>query len=274
MSTVAEHYQRLLGPIYVWMAGGTEAALQAGSQEIEALNLPVARGAMVLDLGAGFGAHSIPLARKGARVTAIDTSVELLNTLAGLRGELPIRIINDDLLSFGSHTAESPAAILCMGDTIVHLPDFGSVECLVERASGQLAPGGMFVASFRDYSAPLEGERRFIPVRSDAARILTCFLEYEPEAVLAHDILHERTEDGWLTRVSQYRKLRLSPERLSDCLESYGFEVLREVGMAGMVRLVAHRQAARAVARRSPPTGRRAPGRARHPLDPLRGPGT
>ena len=54
-----------------------------------------------------------------------------------------------------------------------------------------------------------------------------------------HDILHERTSDGWQTRVSWYRKLRLTPQRLIDCLESNGFEARREPGMRGMVRLVA-----------------------------------
>jgi len=239
MSTAAEHYEHHLGPIYVWMAGGAEAALQAGSAEIEALNLPVTRGPVVLDLGAGFGMHAIPLARRGARVTAIDTSVELLRTLTELRGDLPVQAVNDDLLGFQGHIAEAPSAILCMGDTITHLPDLGAVENLIERASIELPPGGMLVVSFRDYSVPLTGEQRFIPVRSDETRILTCFLEYEPEAVLVHDIIHERTADGWQTRVSHYRKLRLSPEHLINCLQSNGFNVRREVGMRGMVRVVA-----------------------------------
>jgi 2-polyprenyl-3-methyl-5-hydroxy-6-metoxy-1,4-benzoquinol methylase len=239
MSTTAEHYEHHLGPIYVWMAGGAEAALQAGSAEIEALNLPVTRGAVVLDLGAGFGMHAIPLARRGARVTAIDSSAELLRTLTVLRGDLPVQAVNDDLLGFQSHIAEAPSAILCMGDTITHLPDFGAVEKLIERAYIELPPGGMFVVSFRDYSVPLAGDQRFIPVRSDETRILTCFLEYEPEAVLVHDILHERTSDGWQTRVSHYRKLRLSPEHLIDRLQSNGFKVRREAGMRGMVRVVA-----------------------------------
>ena len=241
MSTVAEHYERHLGPIYVWMAGGAEAALQAGAVEIEALNLPAARGAVVLDLGAGFGMHAIPLARKGARVTAIDSSAELLRTLSELRGGLPVQVVNDDLLSFQSHIAEVPYAILCMGDTFTHLPDFGAVERLIERASAELPPGGVLVVSFRDYSVPLSWEERFIPVRSDEARILTCFLEYEAEAVLVHDILHEHKAEGWQTRVSHYRKLRLSPERLIDRLQSNGFNVRREPGMRGMVRLVAQR---------------------------------
>jgi 2-polyprenyl-3-methyl-5-hydroxy-6-metoxy-1,4-benzoquinol methylase len=241
VSTAAQHYERHLGPIYVWMAGGAEVALQAGGAEIEALNLPFARGAVVLDLGAGFGMHAIPLARRGARVTAIDSSAELLRTLSELRGDLPVQAVNDDLLNFQSHIAEAPSAILCMGDTITHLPDFGAVEKLVERASVELPPAGMLVVSFRDYSVSLEGEQRFIPVRSEEARILTCFLEYEAEAVLVHDILHERNAEGWQTRVSHYRKVRLSPERLVDCLQSNGFSVRREAGIRGMVRLVAHR---------------------------------
>lgn len=241
MSTVAEHYERHLAPVYVWMAGGAEAALAAGSAEIEALNLAVAKGDLVLDLGAGFGMHSIPLARRGARVTAIDSSAELLRTLTELSADLPVETVNADLLDFQSHIAEAPSAILCMGDTITHLPDFGAVEKLVARASAELPVGGSLAVSFRDYSEPLTAEQRFIPVRSDETRILTCFLEYESEAVLVHDILHERTTDGWRTRVSWYRKLRLPPQRLIDCLESNGFEVRREPGARGMVRLVARR---------------------------------
>jgi hypothetical protein len=161
--------------------------------------------------------------------------------LAEVRGDLPVRAVNEDLLDFQRHIVETPSAILCMGDTITHLPDFGAVEKLVERASAALAPGGMLVVSFRDYTVPLVGEQRFIPVRSDEARILTCFLEYEPEAVLVHDILNERTSEGWQTRVGRYRKLRLSPEHLVSRLQSNGFKVRREAGMRGMVRIVAQR---------------------------------
>jgi 2-polyprenyl-3-methyl-5-hydroxy-6-metoxy-1,4-benzoquinol methylase len=242
MTTVTEHYATHLAPVYVWMAGGAEAALQAGAAEIEALNLPAAPKSVVIDLGAGFGMHSIPLARRGARVTAIDISAELLHTLTELGGTLPITAIKDDLLAFPNHIAEAPAAILCMGDTITHLPDIAGVESLIERAAAALLRGGVFVMSFRDYSVPLIADQRFIPVRNDNTRILTCFLEYEPEAVVVHDILHERRTNGWQTRVSHYRKLRLAPERLIASLRSHGFDVRREAGMRGMVRLVARKE--------------------------------
>ncbi len=238
MTSVAEHYERILSPVYAWMAGGADAALEAGRSEIEALGADLADGALAVDLGAGFGMHAIPLARAGARVIAIDTSEQLLGELRRLAGGLPITLVQDDLLSFRAHLNEQADLVLCMGDTLTHLPEHTNVDFLIQEVAESLKPGGRFAISFRDYSEALLDERRFIPVRSDERRILTCFLEYEEDTVVVHDILHERAGDAWETRVSSYRKLRLSPERVIGSLESFGFETRREAGMRSMVRLV------------------------------------
>lgn len=239
MPSVAEHYERVLSPVYAWMAGGAEAAIAAGGAEIEALNVPMVPGERVVDLGCGFGMHAIPLARAGARVLAVDTSAHLLAELARLAGDLEIERVQDDLLSFRGHLKEKAAAVFCMGDTLTHLPEHTNLDFLVQEVAEALAPGGHLVFSFRDYSEPLLEEQRFIPVRSDERRILTCFLEYEEDTVVVHDILHERGGDAWETRVSSYRKLRLSPDRVVGSLETSGFDVRREADVRGMVRVVA-----------------------------------
>lgn len=239
MPSVAEHYERVLSPVYAWMAGGAEAAITAGGVELEALNLELAPRARVVDLGCGFGMHAIPLARAGARVLAMDTSAHLLAELARLAGDLDIETVQDDLLSFRAHLKEKAAAVFCMGDTLTHLPEHTNLDFLVQEVAEALAPAGWFVLSFRDYSQPLLDDQRFIPVRSDERRILTCFLEYEEDTVVVHDILHERGGDAWETSVSSYRKLRLSPDRVIGSLETSGFEARREAGVRGMVRVVA-----------------------------------
>ena len=241
MTTVAQHYEQLLAPVYLWMAGGAEAAFRAGESELDALALPLHQRSVVLDLGAGFGMHAIPAARRGARVVAIDTSAELLATLESLRGDLPIRTVNADLLEFGKHVSEAPDVVLCMGDTITHLPEPALVAQLVRDVASIQTPGGLFVLSFRDYTVPLQAEQRFIPVRSDDERILTCFLEYHNGTVQVHDILNQRSPEGWSTSVSSYSKLRLAPDELTRMLSHCGFEVRREVGLRGMARLVARR---------------------------------
>jgi len=238
MSSVSDHYSRLLAPVYAWMSGSVEAALDAGNAELAELNLPLPPGALVIDLGAGFGMHAVPLARSGVRVFAIDSSTELLKELDRLASGLPVESVADDLLSFRSHTREQVAAVFCMGDTLTHLPEHTHVDFLAQEVHEALTAGGHFVLSFRDYSKPLEGDARFIAVHSDERRILTCFLEYEEDTVVVHDILHERAGDAWETRVSSYRKLRLAPERVIASLETIGFETRREPGPRGMIRVV------------------------------------
>lgn len=240
VSPVRDHYDKLLGPVYSWMVGDIDAAMTRADAELEAIGLHANGSGVAVDLGAGFGMHSVPLARRGYQVTAVDSYEPLLSELAARAGSLPIRTVNADLLEFRSHVPQPAAAILCMGDTLTHLPDTASVEALFKTISETLVPGGLFAVTFRDYaSAPLKGDGRFILVRSDENRILTCFLEYGEATVQVHDVLHERDGGGWRLRLSSYPKLRLSPEWVVTALTSLGFTVRREPGISGMVRVIA-----------------------------------
>ncbi len=239
MVSVSEHYQNHLAPVYLWMAGGFDAAISRGAAEIDAICPSLANGLAAVDLGAGFGMHAIPLARRGCSVLAIDGSAMLLEALRSHAGTLPVSAVEDDLLGFQRHLDGHADLILCMGDTLTHLPDPQSVTYLFSLAAGSLRAGGRFVATFRDYTTPLVGDGRFIPVRSDGDRILTCFLEYASDHVTVHDVLHERNGAAWHQRVSSYRKLRLAPAWVSAALQECGFRVRAEPGLSGMVRFIA-----------------------------------
>jgi SAM-dependent methyltransferase len=239
MASVADHYRSHLAPVYAWMSGGLDAALGRGETEIENILPNLSRGSRAVDLGAGFGMHSIPLARRGCAVLAIDTSSYLLEELKGHAGNLPITVVEDDLLAFQRYLQGTPDVILCMGDTLTHLPDRASALELFARAAESLRAGGTFIATFRDYTSASIGTGRFIPVKSDADRILTCFLECAGDHVDVHDLLHERNGGRWQLRVSVYRKLRLNPEWISASLHDRGFSVRTEPGPSGMIRLTA-----------------------------------
>src|SRR6185312_17315128 len=119
MQSVREHYASHLAPIYAWMCGGPEAALVRGDAELDALSLVPRASRRAVDLGAGFGMHSIPLARRGFEVLALDSSAELLRELRTLAAALAVEAVQDDILSFREHlTGGAPEVILCMGDTL------------------------------------------------------------------------------------------------------------------------------------------------------------
>ena len=238
--TVADHYERHLGPIYTWMVGDVDAALSRSDAELDALPLPSRAAGAAVDLGAGFGLHSLPLARRGFRVVAIDTCDPLLKELESRKGSLPIRTVNANLLTFRAHIAEPVDVIVCMGDTLPHLPNHAGVESLLRDVAASLSPGGLFVATFRDYvSTPLQSDGRFILVRSDEERMLTCFLEYADTTVTVHDLLHQREGGSWRLHVSSYPKLRLAPQWVVEQLSALGLSVRCDTASGGMIRIAA-----------------------------------
>src|SRR5206468_2637298 len=103
MATVDEHYSKHLAPVYSWMAGGVDAAVARGDFEIAAILADFPAGGAAIDLGAGFGMHALPLARRGWSVLAVDSSALLLDELLRHSTGLPIKAVVDDLLSFPRH---------------------------------------------------------------------------------------------------------------------------------------------------------------------------
>ena len=238
MSSVTEHYANLLAPVYTWMVGGSEAAFALGHSDLASV---LREGSFAIDLGAGFGMHAIPLARTGWRVMAVDSSPVLLRQLAAFADGLQIDVHCGDLVAFADHLSNDQRAdlILCMGDTLTHLDTVDAVGALSRAVADRLAPRGRFVATFRDYSRLPSAEARFIPVRADEHRILTCFIEECDGYVQVHDLLHERTHDTWVTKISSYRKLRLSPETARQIFAAAGLRATIEAGPRGLIRLVA-----------------------------------
>jgi SAM-dependent methyltransferase len=241
---VKDHYDRLLSRIYWWMLGGVETSLERSRAELAGLGFTAVTGpARALDLGAGPGLQSIPLAELGYRVTAIDTSVDLLRDLARRRPDVATYAL--DLRDLPPELGDAYEVVVCMGDTITHLGGTGEVDLVLGAGARLLAPGGVFVLTFRDYvSSVRSAADRFILVRGDEERILTCCLEYQPERVRVTDILHERHDGAWSLTASSYDKLRLSPWWVSERLAKRGLSVARDVGPTGMTRIVARRPSA------------------------------
>lgn len=95
----------------------------------------------------------------------------MLRTLDDLRGDTPIRTACDDLLAFPRHLGAPADLILCMGDTLTHLPDAAVVDALLDAVAAALAPGNASwrrSATTRRRSMATAGS-----VRLEAVRVLT-----------------------------------------------------------------------------------------------------
>jgi 2-polyprenyl-3-methyl-5-hydroxy-6-metoxy-1,4-benzoquinol methylase len=224
--TVKEHYERHLGNFYSWITGDFSEKQGEQQRFFELRNLLPQANKVAFDLGAGHGLQSISLAKLGFSVTAVDFNRKLLQELHQNKGKFAIETVNNDIIQYLNKTNEKAELIVCMGDTLTHLENLSAVNILISEIERHLVYSGKVVLSFRDLSTELKGEQRFILVKNDDKKILTCFLEYFTDHVMVHDILHEKENGLWVQKVSSYPKLRLSERMVIEMLGNNDLELI------------------------------------------------
>ena len=242
MGTVTDHYEALLAEHYSWMFGVAPQVKAAEQLELLA-RLNIAPGALAIDLGAGSGFQSMALADLGFEsILALDTSSRLLQELRTNCGSRSVVPIQDDMLNLAQHVGPGTAdAVVCMGDTLTHLPERDLVPRLFASVSAALRKDGRFVVTYRDLATELHGVDRFILVRSTADKIMTCFLEYHPGVVQVHDLVHIRDDVTWRLAKSCYPKLRLAVDEVRRELAQAGLHVYAAEQVRGMSILAAQK---------------------------------
>jgi hypothetical protein len=240
--TVKEHYDKHLGNFYSWMAGDFEVKQKEFQQFLIDHELLPTCSKVAIDLGAGHGIQSVALALVGFTVKAIDFNKQLLDELKNNSKGLDIDVIEDDIKAIKQYAESEPELIICWGDTLTHLDSKKEVEEFVIDICQTLIVGGKLVVSFRDYSNELMGDDRFIPVKSDDDRILTCFLEYGKEYVKVTDLLYEKTETGWQQKVSSYNKVRILPDEVVQLLKINEMNILFNQPINRMTTIIAAKQ--------------------------------
>lgn len=221
---VKEHYGNHLASFYSWMCGDFSIKCEEFKSFLSSNNITPHSTGVALDLGSGHGIQSIPLAEIGFSVVAVDFSSELLNELAVNGRDLNITTFNDDIRRVQQFTNKAEL-IVCCGDTLSHLDNKLEVKAFISQISHSIIPKGVFILSFRDYSIKLTGLDRFISVKCDDNRILTCILEYEEESVHVTDLLYEKTNGVWEQKTSTYTKVRLLTEEVVGYLKENGMTI-------------------------------------------------
>ncbi len=241
MASAKDHYDNLLAPYYSWISGGLELKLEENRKIFRDLNVRPVPSEVAVDLGAGSGFQSIPLAETGFKVIAIDMNQDLLAELKENAKELSVVTIQDDLLNFTKHSLGKIGVMVCMGDTLTHLTSLEDAQDLFAKAYDALDSNALLILGFRDLTLELTGLARFIPVRSNSKRIFSCFLEYEEHHVKVHDIVYEKTNEQWEMRKGFFRKLRISPHWTKTTLTEVGFKIETYDIQKGMVTIVARK---------------------------------
>lgn len=128
------------------------------------------RGATVLEYGAGSGRITLPLARAGARVAAIDASAPMLERLREkLSREAPsvrqrVELVHADMRLFRASGRYS--WVIAPFNTVLHLYEPEELSAFLHRVREHMRPRGRFAF---DFSVPSPGDLVRNPERSLAA---------------------------------------------------------------------------------------------------------
>ena len=239
-NSAKKHYDELLAEVYSWMSGDFNERVNQTKEFFIKHNIKLsAEISTAIDLGSGHGIQTAALAALGFKVIAIDFNERLLTELQE-KTISNVEIINADITAY-DYSGHTPELVVCMGDTLTHLNNIMEVNNILLNAYNSLKARGKLVVSYRDLTGELKDTQRFINVKNDENRILTCFLEYFEDYVNVTDILHSKENGKWSMRSSSYRKLRISKQEIENILKTSGFKVTFSEQINGMLLIISEK---------------------------------
>lgn len=121
--------------------------------------------AAILDCACGIGTQSIGLGAMGYQITASDISNGALaeGRKRAAESGVPIRFAQADFCALADTFEEVFNIIICMDNALPHMLSASALETAVKSIANQLAVGGLFVASIRDYDTLLTQKPPYSP---------------------------------------------------------------------------------------------------------------
>lgn len=150
--------------------------------------------APVLDIGAGTGRNTLPIARLGHPTHAVELSPDLANILRNdaEKEQLPIQLFEGDVLNAELELPKQHYKLIILCEVVSHFRNVAQVRTMFERAAELLAPGGLLAFSV------------FLPVSG-----------YQPD-----QLARELSQVFWSTLYTR--------EDLRECADGLGFSALSE----------------------------------------------
>jgi SAM-dependent methyltransferase len=201
------------------------------------------RADRILELGAGSGRVTIPLARDGHQVVAVDQSKAMLGKLRQRVAALPsaaadrIRVVEGDLRDF-TVGGKFPLVIAAF-NVLEHLYTRSELDACLRRVAAHLAPGGAF--AFDVQLPDLEwltrdpnkrwAKTRFTDPTTGRAMFYSTNHDYDPVGQIALIRLYYEPVDGkGPTKIVKLSQRKFFPAELEALVAHAGFRVTERYG--------------------------------------------
>lgn len=128
-------------------------------------------GSVAVDLGCGSGQLSLPLARQGTRVTAVDISQKMVDLLRARAAQEHLPHLSTSVSPIESLDMAPESVDLVVSNYALHHLRDGHKQAVVRAAAGWLRPGGLLVVGDMMFGRGRTGRDREI-IRAKMATML------------------------------------------------------------------------------------------------------
>ncbi|WP_438444920.1 class I SAM-dependent methyltransferase [Gorillibacterium sp. sgz5001074] len=192
----------------------------------------VPAGGAILDVAAGTGNLALELAKLGYRVTAIDVDpamTERMEVKAAEAGGEGFRPLQMDMRGLNTLPAQAYDAVLCVGNSLVHLDNLIEIADAVIRMYDRLKPGGTLVLQVVNYDRILRDHVKELPlIERQAGEDRVVFrrtYEMGEDGILFLGHLTVEGREARETYESEVRLLPLQSEELLQIMDQFGLPV-------------------------------------------------
>jgi glycine/sarcosine N-methyltransferase len=177
------------------------------------------------DMGCGTGLHVLALSTLGVDAAGFDISANMIREAVGHAAELalPARFTQGSFLAPELEDAEPFDAVLCLGNSLPHVPDIGALKGILAYWKRCLRSEGVIIIQLLNYLNLLRSKERIVGIRKTGPVTTVRFYDFT-EPYLTFNILTIREEGGRITHALQStRLLPLTKDDLASAAIETGF---------------------------------------------------
>ncbi len=184
-------------------------------------------GGRILDVGCGFGRHSIELARRGYQVTGIDPSLAMIVAARQKAQESGVTV--DFRLEWGEYfqSKQSYEAAICLFTTLGQISDKGKNDSLVEQVYALLEPDACLVIEVPQREVAVRNLKKQESIGA-GEQLIQVQRSYDAQTQIVTEKFRVGKEENQQTYWLQYRLY--DRQELESRLKRAGFCVLAVYG--------------------------------------------
>lgn len=187
------------------------------------------KGKQILDIGCATGELAYQLAMEGAVVMGIDLNTDLLEQAKSKKQIENLRFQKGDMLKLTNDFEKNKFdAVICFGNTLVHLLDKTAIRKMLRGVEHILMPGGKFLLQILNYNYILNENISELPlIESEKLTFIRKykFNQSRNRAQFQTDLCLKKTGEVISNETELFT---LKREELHSMLKETGFKMIRD----------------------------------------------